>query len=111
MVGLGQRVAAHARGTPVLHEDLDRAPLGAALAGAGHPVTLGRRRRLAARGVKALVSGAEAVAGGAEAQPVPTQVAVAPDAMMKVRLVSFMAPRDSIQWNFARFAPQFVLST
>ena len=41
VVGLAERVAAHARGAPALHVDLDGAPLGAALAGGGHPLALG----------------------------------------------------------------------
>ncbi|EKD96549.1 MAG: hypothetical protein ACD_23C01403G0002 [uncultured bacterium] len=39
MVGLGQRVATHPGGTATLYKDLDGTPLGAALAGAGNPVT------------------------------------------------------------------------
>ena len=45
-VGFAQRIAAHAHRAPVLHEDLDRAPLGAALAGRRHPFALGGSGRL-----------------------------------------------------------------
>ncbi len=41
VVGLAERVAAHAHRAPALDEDLDRAPLRAALAAAGYPLTLG----------------------------------------------------------------------
>ena len=41
VVGLRKRIAAHAHGAAVLDEDLDRAPLRAALAGARDPVALG----------------------------------------------------------------------
>ena len=46
VVGLAERVAAHPGRPAALHEDLDGAPLGAALAGGGHPLALGGARGL-----------------------------------------------------------------
>ena len=41
VIGLGQRIAPHARRAAVLNENLNSAPLRAPLAGAGHPVSRG----------------------------------------------------------------------
>ena len=92
VVGLRERVAAHAHRAAVLHEDLDRAPLRAALAGRGAPSRPSPARPAwALRGAIAALTGvAPPPVPGVVAQPASTIDAVPADALMKSRRVSFI---------------------
>jgi hypothetical protein len=92
VVRLGVLIAAHTDRAAVLHKDLDRAPLRAALASAGNPLTLAGAAPLLLRGAIA------ALTGGCVVQPAASRPAVVADAWMKDLRVSLMdsTPPDTM---------------